>query len=488
MAGYGLVIFISVVTILLLILMNTCTDWPIQGFVGGVKETEVKETDVKETEVREVKEIPRPLNLRDSSLKNVTGTSSVTDLPSAPVSDLSEGNSLPQTDPAMEKSTLQMLNELKKDMDGFYKNEYPYMKDRSDPAINLPSTRFIGDYQRIKDEIHVLNVNKGIPSQVSIQELNDMGANLRYLQRSYRNLADVQLVPATTEKLSLVGTEGFVNAPVDTDNAPITLYQLKLLNTALGAEITRLKASGTTDPVINARVNIFMNMKQTVEDLITRVENESLDAAAIPIKVKDYKNFLPSLGTSTGPIVNLISENTSSTPSSPAAFLDKYLDHFIKGVSFSYTSPNDVAKQKALASYARSFESSRSLPGSARAADSRGEFDHTIRRLDAIHREDPINTLDAFENGGSVRPPSSISGNPGSFDWKGRAKAITENIKKAGLNPGDYGCLEDSSSVGSGFSWRGHSKMICSRLSTNADPGVPEQMGCPPVSWKGWRS
>ena len=473
MPGYGLVIIISVVTILLLILMNTCTDWPIEGFLGTAK----------------AKEVPRPLNITDHSLKNVTGTSSVTDLPSPPLSDLSEGNSLPQTDPAMEKSTLQMLNELKQDMDGFYKNEYPHMKDRSDPAINLPSTRFIGDYQRVKDEMSVLKGNPGIPSQVSIQELNDMGANLRYLQRIYRDLADVEIVPATTEKLSRVGAEGFTDAATSADNAPITLDQLKLLTTAIGAEVTRLKASGTTDPVINARVNIFTNMKQTVDDLITQVGNGSLAATAIPIKVKDYKNFLPSLGTSTGGIGGLLSNNGLSSLSNlfnsydvgdasgadvAIGLLDRYMDQIIKGFSFSYTSPNDVSKQRALASYAKSFESSRLLPG---AVGGRGEFDATIR------------SLDAFENGSdSVRPPSSVSGNPGSFDWKKRAAAITENIKKAGLNPGDYGCLEDSSSVGKGFSWRGHSKMICSRLSTNADPGVPEQMGCPPVSWKGWRS
>ena len=99
------------------------------------------------------------------------------------------------------------------------------------------------------------------------------------------------------------------------------------------------------------------------------------------------------------------------------------------------------------------------------------------------------NSLDAFENkGNSVRPPSHMSANAGSFDWKKRAKSITDNIERAGLNPRDYGCLEDISSVGKEFSWRGYTKMVCSRLSANADPGAPEQMGCPPVSWKGWRS
>jgi hypothetical protein len=457
MYGYGLFITISLITLILAIVVNTCSDWPVEGFA--------------------TKEIPRPLNITDHSLKNVTGVSSVTDLPSAPISGLSDVNALPQTDPAMEKGTLQMLNELEQDMAGFYKNEYPYIKDRSDPAITLPLTRFVGDYQRVKDEMSVLKGNPGIPAQISIQEINDVGANLRYLQRTYRNLADVELVPATTETLSRIGVEGFVNP----DDMPISLDKLKLLNIALQAEINRLKASGTTDPVMNARINIFTTMRQTVNDLVTSVENGSMAESAIPIKEKDYKNFLPSLGKSSGPIGSLITDNRSSdnnqsAPTNPTEFLDKYLDKIINGISFSYTSPNDVAKQKALASYAKSFESSQLNPRASSVSGSRGEFDAKIRRLDA------------FENGGSVRPPSHMSANASSFDWKKRAKSITENIERAGLNPGDYGCLEDISSVGKEFSWRGYTKMVCSRLSANADPGAPEQMGCPPVSWKGWRS
>jgi len=469
MYGYGLFITISVITFLLMIVINTCTNWPEEGPEEGFT----------------TKEIPRPRNITDHSLKNVTGASSVTDLPSAPVSGLSDVNALPQTDPAMEKSTLQMLNELKQDMDGFYSNEYPYIKDRSDPAINLPLTRFVGDYQRVKDEMSVLNANPGIPAQISIQEVNDIGANLRYLQRIYRTLADVELVPATTDPLSRIGTEGFANP----DDKPISLVKLKLLNLSLEAEITRLKASGTTDPVINARTSIFSKMKQTVSDLITSVENRSMAESAIPIKEKDYKNFLPSLGNSTGPIASLIPKNTEpkkrqSAPSNPAEFFDKYMDKIINGISFSYTSPNDVAKIKAMASYANTTDSSRLNPG---IMGSRGEFDEKIRILDAFENTDE--SVDTFENGGnSIRPPSQISGNAAGFDWKKRAVAIRDNIERAGLNPEDYGCLVDTSSVGKEFSWRGHAKMVCSRLSANADPGAPEQMGCPPVSWKGWRS
>jgi hypothetical protein len=97
----------------------------------------------------------------------------------------------------------------------------------------------------------------------------------------------------------------------------------------------------------------------------------------------------------------------------------------------------------------------------------RGEFEDKIQQLS--------------------RPPSQAPTQIGKFDWKVRAEAITENIRKAGMNPDDFGCLGRGAQVSKDYSWRGHAKMVCSRLATHADPGIPEQMGCPPVSWKGWR-
>ena len=460
----------------LVIVVNTCTDWTYEGFSSGLPTP---------------KPVPVPVSLVPVGISDIP---SVSDLPYAPVG-LASINSLPQNDPANEKATLPMINELKQDMEGFFKNEYPHIKDRSDPAINLPLTRFQGDYQRVKDEMSVLKANPGIPSQMSIQELDDVGANLRYLQRAYRDLATVELVPPLPKvedfrgRSSETQREGFADASGATGaaGAPITLSQLNLLSTSIAAEIIRLQASGTNDPVLTARVNIFTKIGQTIKDLVTQVGNGSLAEADIPIKVKDYQNFLPALGNSSAGIGGLLSSNGLGSLSNlfnaydagdasgsqiAAALLDKYMKDAAAGLSYSvslsYTSPNEVAKETALASYANAF-SSNLHPGSS---GSRGEFDQTIR------------TLDAFENEESERPDSK----PASFDWKGRSQAITDNISRAGLNPADYGCLSKGAAVSPGYSWRGYTKMVCSRLSTNADPGIPEQMGCPPVSWKGWRS
>jgi len=502
MKGYGLLIVMAFVFLTFAIVVNTCTLWPL---AKGPLATRTDGFVVNNV----IKEMPSPMSLTNK--QTVTG---VADLPSVPINGLASVNSLPQTDPAMEKSSSAMLSVLKGDMDGFYKNEYPHMKDMSDPTIKLPLTRFLGDYQRVKDELTVLHNNQGIPAQISIQELSDIGANLRYIQRTYRNLANVELVPPTTERYSQVGAEtvglqppsalgeikveGFADpngSGYSEDTEPITLTQLKLLSTAIGAEILRLQASGTTDPVINARVSIFTKINQTVSDLLTKIGNGSMTEKDIPIKKKDYNNFLPALGDSSAGIGGLLSSSGYGSLSNlfnaydvgdasgadvAAALFERYTKDMLKGLSYnvtvSYTSDNDVKKQRALASYAKAYASSKLHPGTEGA---RGEFDTTVRELDG------------FENSESpqgVRPPSVSGGKPGSFDWKGRAEAITDSIQRAGMNPSDYGCLEKGAHVSAGYSWRGHAKMICSRLATNADPAIPEQMGCPPVSWRGWRS
>ena len=77
---------------------------------------------------------------------------------------------------------------------------------------------------------------------------------------------------------------------------------------------------------------------------------------------------------------------------------------------------------------------------------------------------------------------------PGHFDWRQRAKNIRESIRSRGLSPSDFGCLtpEQENSVSPTFSWRGYSKMVCNRLGTTMDPGLPEVCGCPPEGWLGW--
>jgi hypothetical protein len=83
--------------------------------------------------------------------------------------------------------------------------------------------------------------------------------------------------------------------------------------------------------------------------------------------------------------------------------------------------------------------------------------------------------------------PGHASSTPATMDWKARSEQICSQISKRGMNPNDYGCLKSPTDVDENFSFRGHARMICSRLGTNYDPGIPDLCGCPPPTWPGWR-
>jgi hypothetical protein len=463
MNGLGLIVVVSFVILTIAIFTSTCTDWNYKECFKG----------------------------------------SVADLPSAAAA-LAENNPLPFNDPSEEKSTTQMLTVLKADMYGFSSSELPGLMEvgKNDPSVKLPITRFKGDYQRVKDELLTIDRNPGLEPHITVDDIQEMAANLRFLQRTYRTYSASNMVAPPVGGISTVG-EGFVSGS-DTDT-PITVDQLNTLSTKLSVEIARLLASGSTDPVIQARKNAFTKIRQTIDDINSRIKNGTLDPKAIPIMTKDYQNFLPALGSNSAGIAGILSASGNSSLSSlfnsydmgdisgseiAAALFEKYADELLKGLSYKvtvgYTSPNDVSKEQAIASAWSAKQAFASLDTEGGVSSGilhpgldgfRGDFDKKIRSLDVV----------GFSDSGSVRPPAKAPTEIGSFDWKERADQITENIRRARLNPADYGCLEKGAQVSADYSWRGHAKMVCSRLATNSDPAVPEQMGCPPVSWKGWR-
>jgi hypothetical protein len=473
MKGLGIIVVVSFVILTIAIFTSTCTDWSYKGIT--------------------------------ECFTSGSGPEGVATLPAA-ASSLAENNPLPFNDPAEEKSTTQMLSVLKADMDGFSSSELPSLLEvgKNDPSVKLPVTRFRGDYQRVKDELLTIKNNPGLEPKIMIDDIQEMAANLRFLQRTYRTYSASNMVPPPVGGLSTVGEdvkEGFTSG----SDSPITVDQLNTLSTKLSVEIARLLASGSTDPVIKARTSAFTKIRQTIDDINSRIKNGTLDPKAIPIMTKDYQNFLPALGSNSAGIAGILSRTGNSSLSSlfnsydtgdisgsevAAALFERYADELLKGLSYKvtvgYTSPNDVSKEQAIASAwsaKQAFAALDTEGGTSRGIlhpgldGFRGDFDKTVRSLDVI----------GFTDSGSVRPPSKAPTEIGSFDWKERADQITENIRRARLNPADYGCLERGAQVSADYSWRGHSKMICSRLATNADPGIPEQMGCPPVSWKGWR-
>jgi len=367
-------------------------------------------------------------------------------------------NALPRADPSMEKSPYKRIKEILVSANAFINNEAPHMGEMSDPSVQLPLTTLKSDIRRLTDEDLVLQRNPGIDSTLTQHDVDGMHANLVYLQKKWRDTAN--------SRSGIL--EGF---DASGNNVPATLAELQNVVTRISVEITRLSASATNDPLTLSRINTLTSIKNSVQVIIDKVNSNLIKESEIPIMEADYNAFLPALGTN-GTLPTLLKQNNlSPTLSSlfPASvgdisganmaryLFDKYAETFFKGLSWdmSYTSERalEVANKKAVKASFVGGKNEKAPP-----TEYRGEF-----------------------------ASKTEAGPPAKFDWKERSIAICDAVEKRGYNPGDFGCIEDLKTVGENFSWRGYSKMVCSRISTLYDTGAPEACGCPPPTWPGWR-
>lgn len=116
----------------------------------------------------------------------------------------------------------------------------------------------------------------------------------------------------------------------------------------------------------------------------------------------------------------------------------------------------------------------------------RGLFDSVITSVTGQSPTTLNVAMGATSGSGAVT--SAHQGGHYQFDWKERSKQICAQIKMRNMDPYEFGCLKDSEAVRQqNFSWRGYTKMVCTRLATVFDPSIPELCGCPPPAWIGWR-
>jgi hypothetical protein len=258
----------------------------------------------------------------------------------------------------------------------------------------------------------------------------------------------------------------------------------------LSAEIIRLSASGTTDPVINARIVALTNMKTNIQTILDQVQTGALMPVEIPIMKKDIDNAFPILGKPSEPLpqvirtmglppglANLLPSNVQKDPNTTREInklVDKYADTIVNGVSASfsvkYTSPREADKVRAMASTI-------DKTGFPSAAD----LDNACN-----NKFTPDGGAASVTDKLAPKPTDAGRG-PSHFDWKQRAKEIEGQVKKRGLNPNDFGIMPGNTKVSNDFSWKGYTRMICSRLQATMDPSLPETCGCPPMDWSGWR-
>ena len=249
-------------------------------------------------------------------------------------------------------------------------------------------------------------------------------------------------------------------------------------------EILRLSASGTTDPIIASRITALTTMKADVQKIIDQVQSGSMKAMEIPIAKSDIDKAYPILGKPNEPLpqllhalklpaglANALPSNVQKDPDTMreiSTLVNKYADQIVNGITASFN-----------VTYAPS-------------ASAPSQVDKTgfPNASDLNHASQA-----SFLPAGGARPitdrlaalPMDAGRGPSHFDWKQRAKEIESQVKKQGIQPADVGMMHPNTKTSDDFSWKGYTRMMCTRLQAMMDPSIGVTCGCPPMDWKGWR-
>ena len=549
----GLLIFAGFSILLLTIILNICGTNPCEGFTSRG---------------------PAILPAVQSQVK-----SDVPYLPNAPITELPD-MPRPTYDPAYPRTLIPQILELKYAMDDFYERELPYVS-ASDASVQLPISQFKGNYQTVKAELLFLSANEYSPPQLKVRDIDEMGKNLRFLQKEARKVVPTEgftssssaspsassssssssspsasrsssSSPSASSSSSSSSSPSASSSPSSNKN-PISFIELQTLSLKLSVEIARLTATGSTDPILKSRSNIYTNIKNTVDSLIAQVNNKTLDTTQIPIAKGDYDTFLPALGSdSAGPGGILFNSGYSSLSSLFNSYqvgdlsgsklaetlFNTYADTLVNGLSYSfnlsYTSPNETTKEVAKALYRGEFQDTiddftdgftdtattqcqKDLSACQKACGdpTSSGYDMCFDKCSSIFTTCSQAAVISGTYPGSTYPGSTSKGTnnsswmdtvyaapdttntrsdvssptyKGGFNWKEKAKQLYSALQRMSLDPGDFGALAPGTQVSPDYSWRGNARMVCTRAATHSDPALPEQIGCPPVNWPGWRS
>ena len=420
-------------------------------------------------------------------------------LPVAPYGQVAAMSPLPYQDTALLKANRQQMISLLEMLKGFLAYEAQSISEKSDPSVQLPLSTARSDFHLLQGEVQVINRNPGIQPNLTLQQLNEMSSNLAFLQRSARLAGSAGAIQGPVDEFT---KEGFQSMQDASSVVPATVDDLKNFASRVQGEILRLSASGTTDPIANARVNALTKMKADVETIIAQVEKGIMLEIEIPIMKSDIDRSLPILGKPSEPLpqliqaaqlpaglANMLPSNIQKDPDTTrqiGSLMDNYAQQFIDGLSAS-VQVSYMSKREAEA-----IGSTDALLTNERARKSFSTVDQTGFPSPADLKNACSDPMMKKANPSAITDlmaptPLDAGRGPSHFDWKERSKQIEGQVKKRGLNLSDYGIMPPNTKVSEDFSWKGYARMICTRLQASMDPALPETCGCPPMDWKGWR-
>ena len=432
---------------------------------------------------------------------------SATDLLAPPPGQIASVGSSPYEDPSLAKAPLYRIKNSLETLNGFLANEAPGLATLNDPSVTLPLVTAKADKQRLTDESVVMLRNPGIPSTLTQGDVDGIDANTTYLQKKWRLSANS--ISGEVEAFQSGGSQGGVSGSTSTTastaSPPATVAQLSNLSQKISVEIVRLGASGTTDPITQSRVNTLTTVKKAVDQIVSDVTAGIKKAADVPISAADVDAFLPVMSNQNSALPKLIEQTNASASLNnlfnpfaasdvsgsqiATALFGKYADQLLHNISWelklNYMSQGEkeLAAKYAEMPVKQNDMSDLDQLDLVSVTQPRGFFDAVVGSLG--NGRSPV---------GSAVNSSGISGRGNAptvstLDWKKRSSDICQQIAGRGLTPGDYGCLENPESITNpNFGWRGYARMVCQRLSTNYDAGVPSACGCPPTNWPGWKA
>jgi hypothetical protein len=385
------------------------------------------------------------------------------------------------------------MKQLYEDMKAFLVFEGPSIGNSSDPTVSLPLTQIQADSRKLQQEIAVLERNPGIQSSLNQQELADMQEGLTFLQRKVRLFQNSGVINDS-------GKEGFQNMPQGKTKA--SLQELQLLQTKTYSAILILSSSGTVDPVVQARIKNLQKMYTDVSDMINKLNKGIWTATDVPVYSQDITAILPNLADPKKPMMDLTKQGSgqklNQIEQGLAGFVGeenardvfknlKEKGMFKVSVDLGYNVSGTSSSQPGAVNPNATGAAPLSLTKTIDLLDPSGTGNPSMSSIPASAKASMDGPYDKGMSGMDDRAEAvQKSKMPSHLDWKARAKGICEQVRLRGLDPLDFGCIPEGSKLSPAYSWRGHTKMVCGRLGSTMDPGLPQTCGCPPPNWKGW--
>jgi hypothetical protein len=459
--------------------------------------------------------VPTPITLSPGTSDGVVPSYLPGPLPSGPYEQIAKNSPTPYQQPSLLRTTRARILSTLELLQGFLAFQAQEIENNSDPTIQLPLQTARSDFGRLNSEAAVLQRIPGLPPSLTELNMAEINDNLAYLQREVELIGVNRPFQSPVHDLDLEGFQNQdQNQDVSTIQEPATEQQLQDFSGRVQGEIMRFSSSGTTDPVIVARIGNLTRMKNDVDGVLEKLQTGALLPLEVPILGADIDMALPVLSNPSQPLPQIL--RTLQLPAGLAnmlppsmqspTLLQKYVQSFLDGASASVSFNVNYASPKATAQQSQARKSTLTDTGfpSPLDLDNVAE-DSSLMGMDApdavtdVYAQDPRAEGRAPITQGSdqsrfpiTKRGTLVLGVSGQFDWKKRALEITQQIRKRGLNPQDFGAksIQELAAMPinpiNPFSWKGYSRLICTRLQAVDMNRTDEMCGCPPSTWKGW--